>query len=209
MSIPGTADWLREKAAEVSDDFAEGLIRAANRIERLQSELKKTKTGVDQSRTPMPAMSPRGQYLQAHGKPHQNFPIYRISLPEPEFASDRDAQDRFFEWINGSENLGMGLLDPCNIFVLGEPNTEGGLWPLDTTIGISTLMKDRHEAGFIRLSGVSRKGPLGILEKHLNDVDLTGCYVIDVEKSRGETIVEIAATAAKDVKEEADDDDDE
>lgn len=200
---PGSAEWLRDAAGLAAyQDFAEGLIRAANRIERLQNELTRQKTGVDPTHMPPPSMVLRNQ-VQAQ----RQTPLYRIQLPESEFSFDRDVVDRFFEWISNSENLGMGLLDPCNIFVLGAPSTEGGLWVLDTTIGISTLQKDKHEKGFIRLSGVSRKGPLGILEKHLNDVDLTGCYVIDVKKGRGrEAIVELAAKEAKDVGQEVDDD---
>jgi len=206
MSTPGTADWLREKAAEVSDQaFAEGLIRAANRIERLQTELGKQKTGVDQSYTPVPAPRRLMPAFQRGGTVIST-PVYRIRLTKGELASDTEARERVFDWIDGSERLGMGLLDPCNVFVLGEPDVKGGIWDLDPCCQVSTLQKEKHNVGFVRISGVSRKGPLGLLEKHLNDIDLTECYVLDVENTRDETIIELAAKEAKDVRQEDTDD---
>jgi len=213
MSTPGTPDWLREKAAEVSADFAEGLIRAANRIERLQNALGMQRTGVDPSYKPMPALSQMTQFQMTRA---QTRPVtWRIRLPKPELPSDKKDIDRVFAWINGSENLGMGLLDPCEVFVLGEPDVNGGTWDFDEVIGISTLMKDKHPAGFVRISGTSRKAVF--LAKPLGSIDLTGCYVLDVESGGPEsrTMIELAAQSAEPVKaaeeseEDEDDDDDE
>lgn len=219
VPTPGTADWLRYVAKGMeevpkSDLMREGLIRAANRIERLQNALGMQKTGVDPSYKPMPALSQMTQFQMTRTRPR---PVtWRIRLPKPELPSDKRDIDRVFAWINGSENLGMGLLDPCEVFVLGEPDVNGGTWDFDEVIGISTLMKDKHPAGFVRISGTSRKGPLNLLAKPLGSIDLTGCYVLDVESGGPEsrTMIELAAQSAEPVKvaeesEEDEDDDDE
>ena len=206
MTTPGTAEWLRAKAAEYAgEDLAEGLLRAANRIERLQTELGRQKTGIDPSYTPMPGprrLMPAFQRTSAQPV----TPTYRIRVTAGELASDKEARERVFDWIDGSENLGMGLLDPCNVFVLEAPDVKGGTWDLDFLCMVSTLQKDKHDKGFVRISGVSRKGPLGMLEKHLNSIDLTDCYVLDVETNKDETIIELAAKEAKDVEREDTDD---
>jgi len=201
MSTPGTATWLRAQAQD-HEDLAEGLMRAANRIDRLQAELAKQKTGVDQTHCPAPVpRRPASYFPRPTDRPQ--LPIFRIRLPEGELASDREAHERVFDWINGSEHLGMGLLDPCQVFVLGEPDAEGGTWDYDTVIGISTLHTDAHDKGFVRITGVSRKGPLGLLQKRLGSIDLTGCTILDVE-SDNETIIELVALGEEVVKAEED-----
>lgn len=212
MSTPGTAAWLREQAKEYAkldedEDLAEGLIRAANRIDRLQAELAKQKTGVDQTNMPAPVPHrPAPSFPRPMDRPQ--VPIFRIRLPEGELASDREAHERVFEWINDSEHLGMGLLDPCQVFILGEPDAEGGTWDYDTVIGISTLRKENHDKGFVRITGMSRKGPLGLLQKRLGSIDLTGCTILDVE-SDNETIIELVAQTVEVMEPEEDEADDE
>jgi len=234
MSTPGTPAWLRamaereEKAADNLREIIrehqdlkahqeelqsgvdahvalrEGLLRAANRIERLQAELAKQKTGVDPTHCPPPApRRPAPSFPRQVERPQ--VPIYRVRMPASEFATDQRDYERFFDWINGSENLGMGLLDPCEVFVLGDPDVDGGTWDFDTVIGVSTLMKDKHPKGFVRISGTSRKGPLNLLAKSLGSIDLKGCMVLDVEASDDETIIEFVAQSAEPVKVEEDD----
>jgi len=199
---PGTAAWLRAMADE-HEDLAEGLIRAAHRIERLQNELGKQKTGVDPSYQPLPM--PHGLFPQALNSPTRNFPVYRIRLPEGELASEREAHDSFFDWINASENLGMGLLNPCMIHVLDNPDVKGGTWDLDVLIGCTSLIENEEQPkGFVRICGISRTGPLNILEKHLGCIDLKECFVIDVETG-DETIIELVAKEAVDVGQDTDD----
>lgn len=193
MSTPGTAAWLRAMAKE-HEDLAEGLVRAANRIDRLQAELAKQKTGVDPRHMPAaPPRRPAPSFPPPVTRPQ--VPIFRVRMPESEFPTDQREYDRLFEWINGSENLGMGLLDPCQVFVLGEPDVKGGTWDLDTVIGVSTLHPDeKHGKGFVRITGISRKG---LLAKRLGSIDLRGCTILDVEsgdETLDETIVEMVAT---------------
>jgi hypothetical protein len=200
VPTPGTAEWLRYVATGMedipkSDLMREGLTRAANRIERLQAELAKQKTGVDPTHCPAPApRRPAPLFPRPVERPQ--VPIYRVRMPASEFPTDHREYDRLFDWINGSENLGLGLLDPCEVFVLGEPDVEGGTWDLDTVIGVSTLRKESHARGFVRISGTSRKG---LLSKRLGSIDMEGCMVLDVKASGDETIIEFVATSAKEV----------
>lgn len=204
MSTPGTAAWLRTMAQE-HEGLAEGLMRAAHRIERLQAELAKQKTGVDPTHMPAsPPYRPAPSFPRPTDRPQ--VPIYRVRLPETEFSSDQREYERVFDWINGSEHLGMGLLDPCQVFVLGEPDAEGGTWDIDTVIGVSTLMPDKqHDKGFVRITGISRKG---LLSKRLDSIDLTGCTILDVE-SDNETIIELVAQTVEVMEPEEDEEDDE
>lgn len=100
MSTPGTPEWLREQAdrflkdATVSDNLAEGLKRAANRIERLQGEMSKVRTGVDQTKT---VVTPTDTVISVY-------------LPESDTL-----YTRVFEWVVDSGNY----LDPAIVLVDG------------------------------------------------------------------------------------------
>ena len=102
MSTPGTPEWLREQAdrflkdATVSDDLAEGLKRAANRIERLQGQMSKVRTGVDQTVVPT--------------KITPTDTVISIYLPESDTL-----YTQVFEWVVDSGNY----LDPAIILVDG------------------------------------------------------------------------------------------
>ena len=194
MSTPGTAAWLRAMAKE-HEGLAEGLIRAANRIERLQNELGMQKTGVDQANMPAPAPYRKApSFPRNMGVVKPRLPIFRVRLPEGELASAREAHDRIFDWINGSEHLGMGLLNPAILCILGEPDVKGGTWDLDPTRMVATAIEGEGKGvkGFVRLCGTDCKGPFGILQKHTGCIDLTGCTILDVE-SGDETIIELVA----------------
>lgn len=101
MSTPGTPDWLREQADRFMRetifpaDLAEGLKRAALRIERLQGELSKVKTGVDQTSKPIVT---------------QPFTVTSVCLPENDAL-----YERVFEWVVDSGDY----LDPAIILVDG------------------------------------------------------------------------------------------
>jgi len=190
MTTPGTAQWLRETAKE-HEDLAEGLLRAANRIERLQNELGKQKTGVDPSYQP-PVITRTSRGI-ARPASTLSLPTFNITLPEGESASDKEAYDRVFDWINGSERLGMGLLDPCDLYVVGEPNVKGGTWAFDS---VCTLSKNKFDKGFVRLCGVKLAGPLVTLVEATNTIELVDCALLDVD---GVTI-QLVAKEAKDVR---------
>jgi hypothetical protein len=102
VSTPGTPEWLREQAdrflkdATVSNDLAEGLKRAANRIERLQGQMSKVKTGVDQTARPT-RVTPTDTVISVY-------------LPESDTL-----YTEVFEWVVDSGNY----LDPAVITVDG------------------------------------------------------------------------------------------
>ena len=112
MSTPGTPEWLREEAdrllkAQVPQSgLPEGLVRAANRIERLQGELSKVKTGVDQTKTPRLVNKAKADT--------------QISIHIPE---DDAIHERLLAWIVES---GDGVLDPCVLTVEGDLKVENG-----------------------------------------------------------------------------------
>ena len=171
MTTPGTAQWLREKA-KTNQDLAEGLLRAANRIERLQNELGKQKTGVDPSYMPM---TPRGP---AQTRPAPGLPTFRVAVPE-------DLHDKVFDWIDGSERLGMGLLDGA-ILVLDSKPEEGGE---------PATLKVLHTSRADRLQGA-------VALMHPNKgVELTDCSLLYVDTDDG-TVIELVAKEAKDVGKE-------
>lgn len=202
MSTPGTAAWLREMSEKAAyQDFREGLMRAAHRIERLQNQLGMQRTGVDQS--VVAQAPPVRRVVNSHLPAFQPSvetpagPVFRIRLPKGDVNSDRKTRDSVFEWIAESENLGLGLLDPCAVHLNGRPDVEGGTWDLDTTLGISTFRKDRAVTGFVHLSWVDRTGPFGLMESSCGCVNLTDSFVADVITTDDETIVELTAKSVE------------
>lgn len=114
MSTPGTPEWLREQADRILKEQAfpsslsthvEGMIRAANRIERLQGELSKVKTGVDQTKTPVLVNKVRADTQ------------FSIHLPE-----DDALHERLLGWFVESGEY----LDPCVLTVEGSLKIEDG-----------------------------------------------------------------------------------
>jgi len=129
VTTPGTAEWLREMAETQKVGFAEGLIRAANRIERLEGELSKQKTGVDQ--THRPPILPRIRRAQSP----QSLPgEFYVRLPD----GDDEVYDRVFEWLTAFSNSEDDDLDPCCLFVGEDPcgeKTPGVLQLIDIEVG--------------------------------------------------------------------------
>jgi len=163
MSAPGTAAWLRAMAKE-HEDLSEGLARAANRIDRLTAELARAKTGVDPRFQPLPSMVP-GSAPSFHADPNvaPGSPKYRVKLPE-----NGDLRDQVAEWLEGSENLGLGLLDSKILCLDGEPG--------EADLLVEAIKPCQGDAGNVLLMG-----PTQMLR-------LSGCMVSAVTaNSTGET----------------------
>lgn len=182
MSIPGTAKWLREQAKALQGtEIAEGLLRAANRIERLQGELSLQKTGVDQSRRPLAmTMTPRGPAKPA---PPPGLPVFRVSIPD----NNHGLHNAVFDWVNSSERLGMGLLNGAVLRVNNEPEENGA----PTRLGWMHHVTTERVKGRVALMSPTK------------GVWLTDCSLLYVDTDDGTTI----ELVAKEVKQIGKDDD--
>lgn len=122
MKTPGSVEWLAELAQTATDaTIAQGLLRAAHRIRRLQREIAKLKTGVDPSNCLAPTLRKE--------KPRS----YKYRLEVSEWL-----HDEIFTWINDSDYLGMGRLNSCTLVVTIDPPSQGGSKALPVK-GISSV----------------------------------------------------------------------
>lgn len=126
---PGTPEWLRLIAREPNyKAIAEGLIRAANRIDRLASAYRNLP--IDSLNTIASAMNKAQQGVLT--TPTAGVPVRAQGKPAPVSFTFRIAtldtdMDNLPEWVNGSANMGIGYLDPAKIVLESDPDKEGSV----------------------------------------------------------------------------------
>lgn len=121
---PGTPEWLRVLATRSEyKAISEGLIRAANRIERLANSYKAVRSGQDNvwRQTELARHTTQIQTMAgppAYVKKQPALPVFRIDFPE---SMTGDLSD----WVNGSANMGIGFLDPAKLTLENDPDKNG------------------------------------------------------------------------------------
>lgn len=191
MTTPGTPEWLKATAEALkketgSGELAEGLIRAAHRIVRLQGELSKLKTGVDQTHKPAPPPrfpTARQLTVMAQRELHGNEHV-KIALP------DSEVHEAVFDWVNDSEFLGTGVLDACTLVLAPEdPQTFRGDEPLPPP-GHGAPRLQKLLPARLRQAGVW-------LQSEEQCIELEDCRLLDAEERDGVTILEFVAKSQR------------
>jgi len=115
--IPGTPEWLLALATRPEyKAISEGLIRAANRIDRLADSYKAARSGQDNVWRQMELARHTTPSMCVKKKP--NHPVFRIDFAE---SWTGDLSD----WVNGSANMGIGYLDPAKLTLKSGPGKNG------------------------------------------------------------------------------------
>ncbi len=190
-NTPGTPEWLRAQAAALqqvagSSDMAQGLIRAANRIVRLQGELSKHKTGVDQTRKPL---SPSQIVAIAEGSV-----LVKMVLPDSD-----EIHEAIFDWVNESESLGIGYLDAMTLLTVWEAPGEP-IHPevFHNTAAVPPKSKTRLKALKLKKLIPARAGQPHVEVRTPNEtVELEDCALAVVEEIEGVTVIELAAKSER------------